>query len=90
MAIWIILWILGTFYDHLVHFVFIWYIHLFQFWYHTPRKIWQPWYGIPLRQNFAHFFICPCKNHSLPTFQLRTRENEQVLQRFRICFGVLR
>jgi hypothetical protein len=26
MAIWNILWILGIFYDHLVHFVFIWYI----------------------------------------------------------------
>jgi hypothetical protein len=26
MAIWNILWRLGIFYDHLVHFVFIWYI----------------------------------------------------------------
>jgi hypothetical protein len=26
MAIWNILWIFGIFYDHLVHFVFIWYI----------------------------------------------------------------
>jgi hypothetical protein len=26
MAIWNILWSLGIFYDHLVHFVFIWYI----------------------------------------------------------------
>jgi hypothetical protein len=27
-------------YDHLVHFVFIWYNFL-RFWYHVPRKIWQ-------------------------------------------------
>jgi hypothetical protein len=31
----------GIFYDHSVHFVFIWYI-LFWFWYHATRKIWQP------------------------------------------------
>jgi hypothetical protein len=55
MAIWNILRIFGTFYDHLVHFVFIWYIlysfwcilysfgTFFRFWYHVPRKIWQPW-----------------------------------------------
>jgi hypothetical protein len=45
MDIWNILWTFGTFYgqfyDHLVHFVLIWYI-FFQFWYHVPRKIWQP------------------------------------------------
>jgi hypothetical protein len=40
-----ILWPFGIFYrhlgyHHLVHFVFIWY--LFRFWYHVPRKIWQP------------------------------------------------
>jgi hypothetical protein len=29
------LWTFGIFYDHLVHF--------FGFWYHVPRKIWQPW-----------------------------------------------
>jgi hypothetical protein len=30
-----ILWLFGTFCVHLVHF--------FRFWYHVPRKIWQPW-----------------------------------------------
>jgi hypothetical protein len=38
MEIWNILWTFGIFYlrmyGHLVHF--------FQFWYHAPRKIWQP------------------------------------------------
>jgi hypothetical protein len=32
--IWDILWPLGTYCAHLVHF--------FLFWYHAPRKIWQP------------------------------------------------
>jgi hypothetical protein len=32
--IWDILWPFGTFCVHLVHF--------FRFWYHVPRKIWQP------------------------------------------------
>jgi hypothetical protein len=39
-AIWNILRIFGIFYAHLVHFVFMWYI--FRFWYHVPRKVWQP------------------------------------------------
>jgi hypothetical protein len=48
MATWNVLWIFGIFSDHLVHFVFIWYIlysfgTFFRFWYHVPRKIWQPW-----------------------------------------------
>jgi hypothetical protein len=29
------LWLFDTFCVHLVHF--------FPFWYHVPRKIWQPW-----------------------------------------------
>jgi hypothetical protein len=41
MAIGNILWIFGIFYDHSVHFVSI-FLHFFQFWYHAPRKIWQP------------------------------------------------
>jgi hypothetical protein len=41
MAIWCTLQTIGIFYDHLVHFMFIWYF--FRFWYHVPRKIWQPW-----------------------------------------------
>jgi hypothetical protein len=41
MAIWNILWPFGIFYGHLLHFVFLWYI-LSGFWYHEPRKIWQP------------------------------------------------
>jgi hypothetical protein len=41
MATWNILWRFGIFYDHLVHFVFIWYFFL-PFWYNEPRKIWQP------------------------------------------------
>jgi hypothetical protein len=39
-AIWNIYRIFDIFYDHLVHFVLIWYF--FRFWYHAPRKIWQP------------------------------------------------
>jgi hypothetical protein len=39
MAFWNILWRLVIFHDHLVHFVFTWYI-FFRFWYHVPRKIW--------------------------------------------------
>jgi hypothetical protein len=35
MDIWDILLPFGTFCVHLVHF--------FRFWYHLPRKIWQPW-----------------------------------------------
>jgi hypothetical protein len=42
MAIWNILWTLGIFYDHLVHFMLNCYIFS-RFWYHVPRKIWQPW-----------------------------------------------
>jgi hypothetical protein len=41
MAVWNILQTFGIFYDHLVHFVSIWYIFS-RFWYHVPRKIWQP------------------------------------------------
>jgi hypothetical protein len=42
MNVWNILQTFGKFYDHLVHFVLIWYIfHRFR--YHVPRKIWQPW-----------------------------------------------
>jgi hypothetical protein len=42
-AIWNILQAFGTFYDHSVHFVFIWYI--FGFWYHVPRKSGKPFGG---------------------------------------------
>jgi hypothetical protein len=38
MNVWDILWPFGTL-------VFIWYIY-FGFWYHAPRKIWQPWFRI--------------------------------------------
>jgi hypothetical protein len=34
MTIWNILWMFGIFYDHWMQF--------FRFWYHVPRKIWQP------------------------------------------------
>jgi hypothetical protein len=40
-AIWNILQTFGPFYDHLIHSAYIWYI-FFRFWYHAPRKIWQP------------------------------------------------
>jgi hypothetical protein len=42
MAIWNILQTFWIFYDHLVHFMFI-FGPFFRFWYHMPRKIWQPW-----------------------------------------------
>jgi hypothetical protein len=35
MDVWDILWPFGTFCVHFVHFL--------KFWYHAPRKIWQPW-----------------------------------------------
>jgi hypothetical protein len=41
MAIWDILQTFGIYYNHLVHFGFIWYIFPL-FWYHVTRKIWQP------------------------------------------------
>jgi hypothetical protein len=41
MPIWNILQTFGIFYNQLSHFVFISCI-FFQFWYHVPRKIWQP------------------------------------------------
>jgi hypothetical protein len=40
MAIWTILQTFGIFYDHSVHFVFIWYI--FPVWDHVTGKTWQP------------------------------------------------
>jgi hypothetical protein len=42
---WDILRLFGTFCVHLVR--------LFQFWYHAPRKIWQPWFG------YYHDLACP-------------------------------
>jgi hypothetical protein len=36
---------MGIFYGHLEYFVLIWYI-FFRVWYHGPRKIWQPWFGL--------------------------------------------
>jgi hypothetical protein len=41
------LWTFGIFYEHLGYFLTIWYIlcsfvTFFRFWYHEPRKIWQP------------------------------------------------
>jgi hypothetical protein len=47
--IWNILGTFGIFYYHLVQFVFDWYI-FFRFWYHVPRKIWQP-----LRACLSHY-----------------------------------
>jgi hypothetical protein len=41
MAIWKILWRVGIFCDHLVHFVFILYLFS-RFGYNVPIKIWQP------------------------------------------------
>jgi hypothetical protein len=40
----------GIFYDHLLHFVSTWYI-FFRFWYHVPRKIWQPCFLHTWAQN---------------------------------------
>jgi hypothetical protein len=47
MDIWVILWPFGTFRVHLVHY--------FWFWYHVPRKIWQPWRQ--LFSNVSVFFL---------------------------------
>jgi hypothetical protein len=53
MATWSIFWLSGTFYDHLVYFVVIWYIFprfgmVYQenlaTLYVAPRKILKPWY----------------------------------------------
>jgi hypothetical protein len=46
-AVWTILRAFGIFYEHLVHFVFIWY--------HVPRKIWQPWVRVTRFCNSIHF-----------------------------------
>jgi hypothetical protein len=40
-----ILRIFGIFYDHLVHFVLIWYTYFSGFGIMYPRKIWQPCRG---------------------------------------------
>jgi hypothetical protein len=50
MDIWDILWQFGIFNGHLGYFMTIWYILcsfgiFFQFWFHAPWKIWQPWVG---------------------------------------------
>jgi hypothetical protein len=42
MAIWNILWTFGKFHDHLVHFVFIWYI--FPVLVSCTKIIWQPYF----------------------------------------------
>jgi hypothetical protein len=42
-AIWNIIWRFGILYDQLVCTFFIDLVHFFRFWYHVPRKIWQPW-----------------------------------------------
>jgi hypothetical protein len=48
-------WRSEIFYDHLVHFVFIWYI-FFRDWYHVPRKIWQPCCIVPyMTLKLIHF-----------------------------------
>jgi hypothetical protein len=44
ITIWNILRTFGIFYDHSVHFG-----TFFPFWYHEPRKIWQPWMQTYLR-----------------------------------------
>jgi hypothetical protein len=57
---------LEIFYDHMLHFVFIWYI--FRFWYHVPRKLWQPWHRLesPFLQTTSSVFLRrrrqPCRN----------------------------
>jgi hypothetical protein len=53
-AIWNVLWIFGIFYNHLVRFVFIWYIFS-GFWYRVPRKIWQPWIALSAFQSLTPF-----------------------------------
>jgi hypothetical protein len=54
MAIRIIFRIFGIFYDHLVIFAFI-LVHFFPFWYHVPRKIWQPWRAGAAPSDFFFF-----------------------------------
>jgi hypothetical protein len=61
MAIWNILLTFGIFYDDLIHFVFIWYI-FFRFWYHVPRKIWQPWSFSDTRQEAIKPMLRKCYN----------------------------
>jgi hypothetical protein len=40
-----ILWPIGTFCVRFVHF--------FLFWYHAPRKIWQPWFARNKQQQYT-------------------------------------
>jgi hypothetical protein len=56
-----ILWPFGIFYRHLGCFMTIRYIcvplvHIFRFWYHVPRKIWQPWYKCRFPSGAKIFF----------------------------------
>jgi hypothetical protein len=56
MPLWNILQTFGMFHNHLLHSVFIWYI-FFRFWYHVPRKIWQPCLGAKLFVEFVTICI---------------------------------
>jgi hypothetical protein len=64
----------GVFYDHLEYLMAIWYnlwpfgivcvhlVHFFQFWYHVPRKLWQPWLRdtkiiSPLSHNIYYLYL---------------------------------
>jgi hypothetical protein len=51
MAIWNILRTFGIFYDRLVQLRS--FGTFFRFWYHAPRKIWQPWWSKHLKTNKA-------------------------------------
>jgi hypothetical protein len=55
MAIWNILWIFGILYDYWV-----------QFWYHAPRKIWQPCSKLSKSRQVSHQINpSPINSHSV-------------------------
>jgi hypothetical protein len=74
---WFMLWPSGLFYRHLGYFMIIWNMlcsfgRFFRFWYHVPRKIWQPWpvlrewtqsFGIGVGSNWNCFFFLPVQKN---------------------------
>jgi hypothetical protein len=56
MAIWNILWIFGIFVT--IRYILCSFGTFFLFWYHAPRKIWQPWFWIEVwkHRSVAGFY----------------------------------
>jgi hypothetical protein len=70
MAIGNILRIFRIFYDHLGNSFCVHLVHFFLFWYHVPRKIWQPWRA----HVWSHFLTTHLSGPSRIAFAGRTAE----------------